>query len=110
MVKNAEVFTSYKGEGIGAEVPRVGAKRLVQGLARYCDDLELPRMVHVCFLRSPYAHARISSIDTAVARAMPGVVSVLTGADLRAHCETYLDKKTWPAHAASRLTCFVVLK
>ena len=50
-------------EGIGAAVPRVGAKRLVQGQARYCDDIELPRMVHVCFLRSPYAHARILSID-----------------------------------------------
>lgn len=87
---NAEVQTNHQAEGIGAAVPRVDAKRLVQGQARYCDDIELPRMVHVCFLRSPYAHARMVSIDTALARAMPGVVSVLTGADLRAHCEPFL--------------------
>lgn len=92
VVNSAELPSSHLHlhEGIGAAVPRVGAKRLVQGQARYCDDIELPRMVHVCFLRSPYAHARILSIDTKVASAMPGVVSVLTGADLRAHCKPFL--------------------
>jgi len=93
-VNSAELPSSHLHlhlhDGIGAAVPRVGAKRLVQGQARYCDDIELPRMVHVCFLRSPYAHARILSIDTKVASAMPGVVSVLTGADLRAHCKPFL--------------------
>lgn len=77
-------------EGIGAAMPRVGARRLVEGRARYTDDLELPRMVHVAFLRSPYAHARIVSIDAALAKAAPGVVSVTTGADLRAHCEPFM--------------------
>jgi hypothetical protein len=92
VVNSAELpfMHKHKHEGIGAAVPRVGAKRLVQGQARYCDDIELPRMVHVCFLRSPYAHARILSVDTKAARAMPGVVSVLTGADLREHCEPFL--------------------
>lgn len=75
------------GQGIGQPVTRVAAERLVTGHARYTDDLELPRMVHVCFLRSPYAHARIVAIDSAAARQSQGVVSVLTGADLRAHCE-----------------------
>jgi CO/xanthine dehydrogenase Mo-binding subunit len=95
-VKSAELTSLHTHtyihthEGIGAAVPRVGAKRLVQGQARYCDDIELPRMVHVCFLRSPYAHARILSVDTKAARAMPGVVSVITGADLREHCEPFL--------------------
>jgi len=89
-VNSAELTSLHTHEGIGAAVPRVGAKRLVQGQARYCDDIELPRMVHVCFLRSPYAHARILSINTKVARAKPGVVSVLTGADLREHCEPFL--------------------
>lgn len=86
----SETHKDNKGEGIGAAVPRVGANRLVLGQARYCDDIELPRMVHVCFLRSPYAHAGIVSIDTTLARAMPGVVRVLTGADLHAHCEPFL--------------------
>jgi len=77
-------------QGIGAALPRVGAHRLVQGRARYSDDLELPRMVHVCFLRSPYAHARIVSIDAQAARQAPGVVWVMTGPELRAHCEPFM--------------------
>ena len=77
-------------EGIGAALPRVGAHRLVQGRARYSDDLALPRMVHVCFLRSPYAHARIVSIDAQAARQAPGVVCVMTGPELRAHCEPFM--------------------
>jgi len=67
---------------IGAEVPRDRAKRLLVGRGRYVDDISLPRMLHLAFVRSPYAHARIDAIDTSRAMALPGVVAVFTAADL----------------------------
>jgi carbon-monoxide dehydrogenase large subunit len=63
-------------------VPRPNARKLVEGRATYTDDVTLPRLVHAAFLRSPHAHARIVSIDTSAALAVPGVVRVFTGADL----------------------------
>ncbi len=67
---------------IGASVPRPNARRLVEGAAVYVDDIRLPRMLHVYFVRSPFAHARLRSIDTAAAAAAKDVVAVYTGADL----------------------------
>ena len=58
--------------------------RFVRGHGRYCDDLQLPGMLHLAILRSPLAHARITSIDTAAAAAHPKVKAVVTGADLAA--------------------------
>ncbi|MEY4712903.1 MAG: hypothetical protein RIS88_2353 [Pseudomonadota bacterium] len=72
---------------IGASVPRPNARRLIEGAAVYVDDIRLPRMLHVFFVRSPYAHARIRGIDTAQAAKAKGVVAVYTGADLRAHVQ-----------------------
>jgi carbon-monoxide dehydrogenase large subunit len=66
---------------VGAPVKRVEDQRMITGGARYLDDLKLPGMTHVAILRSPYAHARIKSIDTAKAAAAPGVVAVFTGKD-----------------------------
>ncbi|MBT5308930.1 MAG: hypothetical protein HOL37_06315 [Rhodospirillaceae bacterium] len=62
---------------VGKTVPRPNAKRLVQGRGTFVDDIELPRMVHLAFQRSPYAHANIVSIDSEDARAVPGVVGNL---------------------------------
>ncbi|MHB1554744.1 MAG: aerobic carbon-monoxide dehydrogenase large subunit [Acidimicrobiales bacterium] len=56
--------------------------RFVRGLGRYCDDIQLPGMLHMAILRSPYAHARIVSVDTSRALAHPKVQAVVTGADL----------------------------
>jgi len=67
---------------IGRSVPRPNLKRLMQGRAQYVSDVVLPRMAHVAFVRSPYAHARIRSIDAAVAKKSPGVIAVVTGAEL----------------------------
>ena len=67
---------------IGQSVPRPNARRLVEGAAVYVDDVQLPRMLHVYFLRSPFAHARIKSLDTAAAAQAKGVVAVYTGAQL----------------------------
>jgi carbon-monoxide dehydrogenase large subunit len=65
----------------GAPVPRKEDARLVAGQGRYVTDIELPRMLHVAFVRSPHAHARIRELDTAPARVAAGVAAVATGAD-----------------------------
>jgi carbon-monoxide dehydrogenase large subunit len=65
-------------------IKRLEDPRLLTGRGRYLDDLGLPRMLFASFVRSPYAHARIARIDTAAARALPGVVAVVTADDLRA--------------------------
>jgi len=67
---------------VGARLRRIEDPRLLAGRGTYMDDLALPRMLEAAVLRSPYAHARIRSIDTAAARGLPGVFDVLTGADL----------------------------
>jgi carbon-monoxide dehydrogenase large subunit len=66
---------------IGQGVPRFEDPRLVSGLGRYVDDVFLPNMAYGFVLRSSYAHAKILSIDTSEAKAAPGVLAVLTGAD-----------------------------
>ena len=75
---------------IGVSRPRAAARRLVQGRGRFVDDIELPRMVHVVYWRSPVAHARILGIDAAAARAMPGVVAVFDGHDLARVCKPWV--------------------
>jgi len=67
---------------IGKTVPRPNLDRLLQGRAQYVSDMELPRMAHVVFVRSPHAHAKILSLDGAVARRMPGVIAVVSGKEL----------------------------
>ncbi len=75
---------------IGKSLPRPNAKTLVEGLGRYVDDIVLPRMVHVAFVRSPHAHARLLAIDGTAAMALPGVMRVFTGGDLSPHCEPWV--------------------
>lgn len=67
---------------IGRSVPRPNAPRLARGGGAFVDDIPAARMVHAAFVRSPHAHARMRAVDTAAARAAPGVVGVFTGADL----------------------------
>jgi carbon-monoxide dehydrogenase large subunit len=68
----------------GAKIPRVEDPDLVTGRGRYLDDIHVPGMLEAAFVRSPYAHARIRAIDTSAAASVPGVVAVLTAADLDA--------------------------
>jgi aerobic carbon-monoxide dehydrogenase large subunit len=68
--------------GSGQAVKRLEDDALLTGQGRFTDDITRPGQSYVSFLRSPYAHARIVSLDTAAAAAMPGVLAVLTGADL----------------------------
>jgi aerobic carbon-monoxide dehydrogenase large subunit len=68
----------------GASIKRSEDPRILTGAGRYVDDIKLPGMLHAAFARSPLAHARVLSVDVSAARALPGVVAVLTGADLDA--------------------------
>jgi carbon-monoxide dehydrogenase large subunit len=67
---------------LGAPITRREDQRFITGTGRYLDDITLPGMVHMAILRSPYAHANIRSVNTAAAKAMPGVLAVFTGADI----------------------------
>jgi len=71
---------------IGRTLPRSRAMRAVAGRGRYTDDITPPRTLHAAFVRSPYAHAKILNIDTAAAKAAPGVKLVMTGAELAEIC------------------------
>ena len=68
---------------LGKPMKRKEDPRLIQGLSHYVDDIVLPNLLHAAILHSPYAHARIRSVDTLKAQSAPGVVLVLTGADIR---------------------------
>ena len=68
--------------GLGTSRKRVEDARFTQGKGNYVDDMKLPGMLFGDFVRSPYAHARIKSINTEAALSIPGVHAVLTAADL----------------------------
>jgi carbon-monoxide dehydrogenase large subunit len=68
----------------GASVRRSEDPRILTGAGRYIDDVKLPGMLHAAFVRSPLAHGRVLAVDASAARSLPGVVAVLTGADLDA--------------------------
>ncbi|MCV0396492.1 MAG: xanthine dehydrogenase family protein molybdopterin-binding subunit [Rhizobiaceae bacterium] len=71
-------------EGIGARIARKEDRRFITGAGRYTDDMVVPGMKHAVFVRSPHAHAEITAIDVSAAKAMPGVVGVLTGKEIKA--------------------------
>jgi aerobic carbon-monoxide dehydrogenase large subunit len=68
----------------GASIKRSEDPRILTGGGRYIDDVRLPGMLHAAFVRSPLAHARVLAVEVSAARALPGVIAVLTGADLEA--------------------------
>src|SRR5262245_14032466 len=68
--------------GIGAAVRRKEDLRFITGRGQYTDDVIRPRETRAVFVRSSHAHAKIKSIDTSAAKTMPGVIAVLTGAEL----------------------------
>ena len=72
----------HRRRSSGSAVLRKEDPALLTGEAKYTSDLDIPGALYLAVVRSPYAHARIMSIDTSAAAAMPGVVAVYTGADL----------------------------
>src|SRR5690349_21576250 len=82
------------GNMIGASVQRVEDPKLITGAGNYVDDIKIPGMLYVGIVRSPYAHARITSINVDAARNNPHVRLVITGQDVRAHQQVPLPV-TW---------------
>ena len=80
-----------KLQGLGCKRKRVEDARFTQGKGNYVDDIKLPDMLFGDFVRSPYGHARILSINTDAAKAVPGVVAVLTCRPWPATC-----RLSWP--------------
>ncbi len=85
---------------LGTPVKRVEDPRFITGNGRYLDDIKLTGMTHMAILRSPYAHANIRSIDTAAAKAAPGVVAVIVGSEIPYNPLPM----AWPAGGASGIT------
>jgi len=85
-------------ETIGTPLKRREDPRFITGTGSYLDDVKLSGVAHAAILRSPYAHARIRGIDTAAAKAMPGVLAVVTGGDL---ADLPALPCAWPAGGAS---------
>ena len=79
---------------IGRSVPRPNLPRLLKGRGSYADDFSLPRMLHVAFLRSPYAHADIVSIKTEKAKEGAGVIAVYTGKEIAEVCSPWVGVVT----------------
>lgn len=73
---------SFLAKYMGQRVKRTEDPRLIQGIGHYVDDIKLVDTLHVAFLRSPYAHAKLTSINVEAAKKAPGVVAVYTGADI----------------------------
>jgi aerobic carbon-monoxide dehydrogenase large subunit len=97
---NSGAHASANGSGIGQPVRRREDLRLVRGGGRYTADENLPGQVYAVMVRSPHAHARIRSIATAKAAAMPGVLAVFTGADVLAGGLNPIPHKPWSPHPA----------
>jgi aerobic carbon-monoxide dehydrogenase large subunit len=74
--------TSPEIGGMGHSVKRKEDARFIRGKGNYVDDVRLPGMIWLDIVRSPYAHAKITKIDTSKALAIPGVLAVITGEDL----------------------------
>jgi 2-furoyl-CoA dehydrogenase large subunit len=76
---------------VGQSLPRKEENRLLRGRGRFADDIKLREMLYLRFVRSPFAHAKIVSIDTSAAEALPGVISTLTGAEIVPHTQPFIE-------------------
>jgi len=84
---------------IGESIKRKEDGRFIRGKGNYLDDIELPGMLHMAILRSPHAHARIKSVDTAAAGAMPGVIAVVTGELMAQHNLAWMPTLSYDTQA-----------
>src|SRR5436190_1775849 len=84
---------------IGESIKRKEDGRFLRGKGNYLDDIELPRMLHMAILRSPHAHARVKSVDTAAAGAMPGVIAVVTGELMAQHKLAWMPTLSYDTQA-----------
>jgi CO/xanthine dehydrogenase Mo-binding subunit len=85
------VSEAEKKSWVGKAVPRKEENRLLRGRGKFADDIKLRDMAYLRFVRSPYAHARILSVDTSAAEALPGVVCVLTGQEVASQTQPFIE-------------------
>ena len=90
-VREEEMQREYRN--VGKPVARIDGAGKVTGETIYADDMQLPRMLHAKVLGSPYAHARIKSIDTSAARIHPGVEAVFTSSDLPPYKKNFSNRR-----------------
>ncbi|MGA7686547.1 MAG: xanthine dehydrogenase family protein molybdopterin-binding subunit, partial [Terriglobales bacterium] len=76
---------------VGASLPRKEEDRLLRGRGKFTDDIKLREMLYLCFVRSPYAHARIVSIDTSAAEALRGVICAITGKEVAGQTQPFIE-------------------
>src|SRR5258705_5422786 len=79
------------GPWVGASLPRKEENRLLRGRGKFTDDIKLREMLYLRFVRSPYAHAQIVSVDTSSADALPGVACTLTGAEIAMQTQPFIE-------------------
>src|SRR6187431_1977278 len=84
MTTEAPLQTTPEVGGMGHSVKRKEDPRFIQGKGEYIEDINLPGQLWLDIVRSPYAHAKIKSIDASEALKLPGVLAVITGQDLKA--------------------------
>ena len=90
---------------LSARVRRNEDARLLTGRARFVDDVRVPGMLHVAFVRSDYAHARLVGVDVAAARQRPGVVAAYTAADLGEDLHAGASAGSAATHRWTRVSC-----
>ncbi len=81
--ERTEVDSQGPGNEVGKPRKRKEDQRLITGRTRWTDNIQMPGMLHLVMVRSPFAHATITAIDTSAARSAPGVMAVITGADVK---------------------------
>lgn len=89
------------GRYVGQRLPRWEDRRFVEGRGRYMDDLSLPDLVEVAFVRSPHGHARITHVDVSAARAHPGALGVYTWEDLKEYLRPFWTMPAGPLRTAA---------
>src|SRR6202011_5436862 len=76
---------------VGQALPRKEENRLLRGRGKFADDIKLREMLYLRFVRSPYAHAKIVSLDVSAAAALAGVAGTLTGAEIAARTQPFIE-------------------
>jgi 2-furoyl-CoA dehydrogenase large subunit len=90
--------TSSNGKNwVGKSIPRKEEERLLRGRGKFADDIKLREMLYLRFVRSPYAHAKISNIDVSAAHSVPGVICTLTGEEIAAQTQPFIEIAPEPA-------------
>src|SRR5258708_12637157 len=85
------------GPWVGASLPRKEEDRVLRGRGKFADDIKLREMLYLRFVRSPYAHARVVSVDTSAAEALTGVVCAITGKEIAEQTQPFIE--IGPDHA-----------